>query len=46
MGKFHMIQTEMKKAQDHAGHYRRPVFLKAIKAEKKNRSLQNATDLL
>ena len=38
MGKFHMIQTVIKKAQDHVGYCRRPRFLREIKAEKNCRS--------
>jgi len=38
MGKFHMIQTEIKKAQDHVGYCRRPRFLREIKGEKNYRS--------
>ena len=38
MGKFHMIQTEIKKARDHVGHCQRPRFLREIKAENNCRS--------
>jgi len=38
MGKFHMIQTKINKAQDHVGYCRRPRFLGEIKAEKNCRS--------
>ena len=38
MRKFHMIQTEIKKAQDYVGYCRRSRFLREIKAEKNCRS--------
>ena len=37
MGKFHMIRTEMKKAQDHVGYCQWHRFLREIKAEKNSR---------